>query len=289
MLQVGPWRIQSVVTGHVRLDGGAMFGVVPRVVWERLTPPDEKHRILLATRTLLAVHDRAQRVVLVDTGTGHKWEPALAERYGVEPIPAAIEAALARLDLGPDDVTDLVVTHLHFDHCGGMTEWEAAPGGATRLRFPKARHWITRRHWDHARAPTLRDRASFFPHDFAALEPAGVLAFVDDPHQAEGIPDVNWQISSGHTPGQLLPRFNGGSGERDVLFVGDLVPTTAHLPPAWVMAYDLVPLTTLAERVALWKQCREDDFLVTFPHDPQHGIVRLAFEQDRPQIGEVLG
>jgi glyoxylase-like metal-dependent hydrolase (beta-lactamase superfamily II) len=290
MLKIGPWRIASVVTGHVRLDGGAMFGVVPRVLWEKAAPPDEQHRILLATRTLLALHERASRLVLVDTGTGSKWPAELAERYGVTPIAGALDTALADIGAGPDDVTDLVVTHLHFDHAGGMTDWADQPGGATRLRFPRARHWITPQHRQHANHPTLRDRASFFPHDFAELERANVLAVVDDPgERPAAIPDLRWQVSNGHTPGQLLPRFAGGASGPDLLFVGDLVPTSAHLPPTWVMAYDLWPLTTLDERLKLYAQCRQEEFLLAFPHDPERGIVSLEFDKDRPRVSEVLG
>lgn len=265
-----------------------MFGVVPRVLWEKVAPPDDLHRILLATRTLLAVHHRASRIVLVDTGVGTKWAPDQAERYAVAPIPDAVDVVLQQIGASREDVSDVVATHLHFDHCGGMTDWADQPGGSTRLRYPRARHWVTRRHWTHAHQPTPRDRASFFSHDFAALDAPNVLALVDDPGKPADIPDVRWVESNGHTPGQLLPCFLGGSGSRDVQFVGDLVPTAAHLPPTWVMAYDLWPLTTLEERTSLWKKCREVGFVVAFPHDPKCGVVTLAFDKDRPRVSEVL-
>lgn len=289
MLEVGPWQIASIVTGHVRLDGGAMFGVVPRVLWEKVAPPDELHRILLATRTLVALHRRAGRIVLVDTGCGSKWPADKARRYGVEPIPGAIDQALARQGADPADVTDVIATHLHFDHCGGMTEWAQDPGGPARLRFPKARHWVHRRHWARACAPTLRDRASFVVEDFAALEPAGALALVDGGPGPSPIAALSWEISDGHTPGQLLPRFHGGDGAADLLFIGDLCPTAAHLPPTWVMAYDLEPLKSLDERLATYARWRESAFSVAFPHDPRHGIVTLAFDKDRPRVDQVLG
>ncbi|MCB9851183.1 MAG: MBL fold metallo-hydrolase [Phycisphaerales bacterium] len=288
MLEVGPWRIESVVNGHIRLDGGAMFGVVPRVLWERVAPPDDLNRILLATRTLLAVHQPSGRIVLVDTGTGGKWPAAQAERYGVESTPSAIGDALARIGASPGDVTDVIATHLHFDHCGGMTEWAEEPYGETRLRFGNARHWVSARHWAHAQKPTLRDRASFLPVDFATLAGSERHKLVAE-GAASTIDDLSWQVSNGHTPGQLLPRFLG-SEDRDLLFIGDLAPTTAHLPPAWVMAYDLEPLTTLGERLAVYEQLRDRDMLIAFPHDPKVGIVALTLdEKNRPQVAEVVG
>jgi glyoxylase-like metal-dependent hydrolase (beta-lactamase superfamily II) len=283
MLELGPWKIVSVVNGHVRLDGGAMFGVVPRVMWEKVAPPDELNRIRLATRTLLAVHARAGRVVVVDTGTGSKWPPAQAERYGVESDPGALVKALSAVGASADDVTDVVATHLHFDHCGGMTAYTAPDAESVQLCFPKARHWVSARHWAHAHRPTLRDRASFRPVDFAALEDGGMLQRVADDAAAE-IPDLSWQMSNGHTPGQLLPVFAGGEQGRDLLFVGDLLPTTAHLSPAWVMAYDLEPVTTLNERLALYERMRARDMLIAFPHDPEIGVAALHFEKNRPSV-----
>jgi len=295
MLEVGPWRIQSIVNGHVRLDGGAMFGVVPRVLWEKVAPPDELNRILLATRTLLAVHQPTSRIVLVDTGTGSKWAADQAERYGVESKPEAIDAALQGIGATADDVTDVIATHLHFDHCGGMTLWAEKPQdpsdavAPTQLRFAKARHWVQARHWEHAQKPTLRDRASFFAADFAELKGSRVLERVNDGVDSV-IDDLSWEVSNGHTPGQLLPKFKGGMQSHDLLFIGDLCPTSAHLPPAWVMAYDLEPLTTLNERLAAYEGIKSQKSLVAFPHDPQAGVVSLTFDKkNRPQVADVLG
>jgi glyoxylase-like metal-dependent hydrolase (beta-lactamase superfamily II) len=285
MLQVGPWEIESVVTGRFRLDGGAMFGVVPKVLWQKVAPADELNRISLATRTLLAVHRPAGRILLADTGFGPKWSPDAAERYAVEPDLDAIEAALRRRSASPADVTDVVVTHLHFDHAGGLSTWADRPGGATRLLFPEATHWMHARHWRHARSPTLRDRASFLPVDYAALEHSPKLRLVDGDRPAEVPPDVEWFVANGHTPAQLLPILHGGS-DGEVLFVGDVVPTAAHLPVAWVMAYDLEPLASVAERQAVYRRVREKGLLLAFPHDLDSGLVRLDFQGDRPRVVE---
>jgi glyoxylase-like metal-dependent hydrolase (beta-lactamase superfamily II) len=161
MIRVGQWEMESVECGRFRLDGGAMFGVVPKVIWARGANVDDQNRVLLANRALIATHGRSGRIVIVDTGTGSKWNAVDAERFAIQSTPEAIDDVLSARGASPDDVTDIVATHLHFDHCGGMTVWAGEPGGPTELRFPNARHWVHRRHWEHAHRPTLRDRASF--------------------------------------------------------------------------------------------------------------------------------
>ena len=173
MLTIGRYRVLSVINGYVRLDGGAMFGVVPKVLWEQKAAPDERNRIVLAMRTLVAIDEGAGRVILVDTGAGHKWPAKEAGRFALEVQPTALAEALAGCGLTEGDVTDVVITHLHFDHNGGLTEWADEPGGATRLRFERARHWIHERHWHHANHPNARDRASFLARDLEALSKPG--------------------------------------------------------------------------------------------------------------------
>lgn len=290
MIEVGHWTIRSVVNGYIRLDGGAMFGVVPKTLWARSQDVDDQNRILLATRTLLAVNRRAGRILLVDTGTGSKWSCEQANRFAVQSTPAALDAALGEVGAQPEDVTDVIVTHLHFDHAGGMTSWADQPGGPVKLRFPKASHWIHRNHWDHAHNPTKRDKASFISADFAGLEAAGVLRFLAGEATASAIEGVRWFLAHGHSPYQLLPWFDSGGQGRDLLFVGDMVPTSSHLPPAWVMAYDLQPLVTLAERERVYARCRDEGLLLAFPHDRHHGIARIAFDDSgRPEVAEPPG
>ena len=289
MLEIGDWKIRSVVNSHYRLDGGAMFGVVPKVLWAKTQEVDDQNRIQMTTRTLLAVHQRSGRVVLVDTGTGSKWSPEKAERFAIQPVPEALDQALQEVGATAAEVTDVIITHLHFDHCGGMTEWAGEPDGPTRLRFPNAKHWVHRRHWNHAQEPTLRDRASFIPADYAVLEQAGVLSFVESDTEPGPVEDMKWVVSSGHTPCQLLPVFLGRGQGRDVMFVGDMIPTSAHLPLAWVMGYDLFPLTMMEEREEIHRRCREEGLLLAFPHDVRCGVVSVEFEDRKPRLAETLG
>lgn len=287
MLRIGPFELHSVVTGTIRLDGGAMFGVVPKVLWQDCTDVDEQNRILLATRTLLAVDRASRRVVLCDTGCGSKWTPDQAQRYAVNVQPNAVENALSSMGLAADDVTDIVVTHLHFDHNGGLTDWFDEPGGRTVLRYPRARHWIHRRHWEHAQRPHVKDRASYFPHDFALLAGSPLLSVVKgESPPPPPFPGIEWYVSHGHTPYHLHPVFRGD--DRSILFIGDLAPTIAHLRLAWVMAYDVRPMTTIDEKQAIYRRCLEEGMQIAFAHDPRTGGVEIDGTVERPVVAREL-
>ncbi len=286
MITVGRFELFSVINGWCRLDGGAMFGVVPKVVWATKTAPDEQNRIRLAMRTLVGVDRQAGRVVLVDTGAGRKWPPEQAARFAIDVDPEALTRALAKHGLTENEVTDVVISHLHFDHAGGLTDWVDQPGQGTKLRFPKAHHWIHQQHWHHATHPNERDRASFLPRDLHALDEPGVLNLVTGEHPPPPFAGLHWQLSHGHTPFQLLPVFDGEHG--DLLFTGDMIPTADHLPLTWVMGYDLQPLVTLEERREVYRRCLEDGLLLAFPHDPNGGGVALEFTQGKPVASKAL-
>jgi len=286
MLRIGRYELYSVVTGTFRLDGGAMFGVVPKVLWGNAVECDEANRIFLATRTLLAVDRDEKHVILTDTGCGTKWSKEHAARFAIVHHRDAIPNALSAIGMSIDDVTDIVVTHLHFDHNGGLTEWFDDPGGPTILCFPNARHWIHKSQWDHAHNPNYKDRASYLREDFDELERAGVLGFVEGDQPAAPWPGVEWFISNGHSPYQLLPVFTDGSTR--LYFVGDLIPTIAHLRLGWVMAYDLFPLTTIREKEMLFRGAIEQGWLLAFPHDPKIGGVALGGTLERPIVTQTL-
>ena len=281
-MQVEPFEIRSIVSGSLRLDGGAMFGVVPKTLWHDKVDVDEDNRILLATRTLLAVNEAGGQVIVVETGCGPKWSGKLKERYAVEFRPQALNDALAERGLTRDNVTDVIISHLHFDHNGGLTEWMDKPGGATRLRFPKAKHWVHRNHWRHALNPSPRDRASFIIEDFGILADSPLLEPVEGDQPACPIEGVDWFVSQGHTPYQLHAVF--GTGSRKLLFLGDMVPTLNHLPTAWVMAYDLLPLSSVAEKEALYRRCQAEELILAFPHDPQHPAVMVDTTTGHPVV-----
>lgn len=263
-----------------------MFGVVPKVLWEKTTDADDQNRIQLVTRTLLAINRKNDRVFLVDTGCGPKWAAKDAERYAIKHDPAAISSALESLGLTTDAVTDVVVTHLHFDHNGGLTDWVDDPSGPTRLLYPRARHWLHRRHWEHARNPHIKDSGSFLDADLAALADSDQLRLLDGDLPAPPCEGMEWFISHGHTPYHLHPIFR--DDRRSLLFAGDLVPTIAHLRLAWVMAYDVQPMVTIEEKSELFRRCFEHGLTLAFPHEPSAGGVSLDGTPARPIVSSIL-
>ncbi|HET9552629.1 MAG TPA: MBL fold metallo-hydrolase [Anaeromyxobacteraceae bacterium] len=282
MLRVGRYEIASVLSGTFALDGGAMFGIVPRPMWERLVPPDERNRIRLALRCLLAVDRSAGRVILVDDGVGTKWDARWRDRYGVDTSGGDLEAALRRHGVAPGDVTDLVLTHLHFDHAGGTTRRDASGGLA--LAFPRAVHHVQRRAWQWAHAPSEKDRGSFLAEDFALLAHSDRLHLVDG--EEELFPDVELIVAEGHTVAQQLPRFHGDGTH--LTFCGDVIPTHAHLKPGWVMAYDNDPVTAIEEKKVLLAEALEEDGVLVFEHDAAMAGCRLREEEGRPVFREAV-
>jgi glyoxylase-like metal-dependent hydrolase (beta-lactamase superfamily II) len=280
MLKLGRWELASALDGWFALDGGAMFGIVPRPLWERTFAPDARHRIRLAARCLVARDRDAGRVLLVDDGIGDKWDEKGVDRYGIDRSTGGVEAALARLGVGRDDVTDVVLSHLHFDHAGGTTRRSAA--GALTVAFPRATFHLQRRNWAWAHSPTEKDRGSFLLEDFEPLTHSNRLHLVDG--EAPLFPDVQLVLADGHTVGQQLPRFHGDGTH--LTFCGDAIPTHAHLRPSWVMAYDLYPVTTIEEKKVLLAEALEDGGTLFFAHDPSMVACRLREERGQPVFHE---
>jgi len=272
-LKLGRYDLHAVRDGTFALDGGAMFGIVPRPLWEKKITPDARNRIPLAARCLLAVDRDAKRVILVDTGIGDKWAPKFVDIYGIDRREGDLLSGLRRLGFTPEDVTDVVLTHLHFDHAGGTVR--RGPGGSASLAFPRAVHYVQRRNWNWAHGPSEKDAGSFIAEDYEALQHSNQLHLVDG--SAELFPDVELIVSEGHTVGQQLPRFHDGTTH--LTFCGDIVPTAAHLRPSWVMAYDLNPLTTIEEKKVLVAEALEDDGILFFEHDPNVAACRLEERQ----------
>jgi len=286
MIQIGNYELSSVITGWCRLDGGAMFGVVPKVLWEKTEDVDEFNRILLAMRTLVAVDRKNKKVIISDTGAGGKWSEDEADRYAVRVIPNALQEAFKKMGLTESDVTDVVITHAHFDHCGGLTDWVDEPGKNTKVRFENARHWVHAKQWEQAKNPTDRDKASYLRRDYEALEDAGVLEFVEGNEPAAPFEGVKWVVSCGHTPYMILPLFEDPA--HPLLFAGDMIPTSSHIRPPWVMAYDLYPLITLKEKQQVMEGCRDKGLYLAFPHDRNVGGVKLTFTEGKMQIHHLM-
>lgn len=281
-MRVGRWEITSVVDASFAIDGGAMFGAVPRPVWERRAPPDARNRIRLAARCLVARDPGARRVVLVGCGPGDRRDAAWAERHALDRSGGGLDAGLARLGLGRADVTDVLLSHLHLAHAGGATRF--GPGGALELAFPRATFHLQRRAWQHAHAATEKDARCFAPADLEPLQHSNRLHLVEG--EAQLFPDVELIVAEGHTPGQQLPRFRGDGSH--VTFCGDVIPTHHHLQPTWLTAYDLFPVTALEEKKVLVAEALEDGGVLAFEHDPEMAGCRLGEEEGLPVFREAV-
>lgn len=278
-LPLGRFTLHEVRDGSMALDGGAMFGVVPRPLWEKRYPPDERNRITLAVRCLLIVD--GSRRILVDDGIGPRWDGKHREMYGIDQRATDLDRELERAGCTRDDITDVVLTHLHFDHAGGTTRDER---GVLQLTFPKATYHLQRRHWKWAHQPTDKDAGSFRPQDFSLLEASGRLHLLEG--STELYPGVHLFVSEGHTVGLQLVRVT--DVEQSLVFCGDLVPTTAHLRTSWTAAYDLYPLTVIEEKKQLLAQAIEENWVLFFEHDPRVVACTVKDEGGHAVVNQVI-
>lgn len=268
-MTIGPYTLYPIETGSFALDGGAMFGVVPKALWERTNPPDEKNRIPMAARALLLIG--GGRTILVDAGNGTKLNERLRAIYRIDTGRTDLLSSLRARGIAPEEVTDVLLTHLHFDHAGGSTFREQ---GEVKPTFPKARYHVQREHWKAALHPTERDRASFFPDDYMPLHERGLLHLVDG--EGELFPGVSVRLMHGHTTALQCPVVS--DGRSTLFYCADLLPTIAHVQLPWIMAYDLRPLVTLEEKRAVLARALEEEWTLFFEHDPviAAGRVRMS-------------
>jgi methylmalonyl-CoA epimerase len=255
---LGDLELISVCDGFLGLDGGAMFGVVPKVLWSKVAPADDRNRITLAMRPLIV---RGHRTMLIDAGIGDKDSEKFHEIYAVDRR-RNLDRTLAEAGLSPEDIDIVLASHLHFDHAGGFTVRDGS--GRVRPKFPRAQYVVRRGEWEDALHPSVRTRASYLLDNYQPLADAGVLQLVDDDQTI--MPGVRVKRTGGHTRDHQMIVIE--SGGRKAAFVADLIPTTAHLPDAWVMGFDLNPLETLAAKQAFVRQAIADGTLVFFEHDP---------------------
>jgi glyoxylase-like metal-dependent hydrolase (beta-lactamase superfamily II) len=255
-MKLGDIEFHIVCAGHVSLDGGAMFGVIPRTLWEKKIAPDARNRITLAMNCLL-IHAAGKRI-LIETGAGDKWDPKLRDIYAIEP--SRLADGLREYDLRPEDIDVVVNTHLHFDHCGGNTIEEK---GKILPAFPNARYVVQRGEFEHAKNPTERDRASYFDENYVPLESAGIVSLIEGDHTI--VPGVELIVVPGHTKHMQCVKLTGGG--KTAFFFADLIPTTAHLPLPWIMSYDLYPMTTLENKKRWVPQVIREGWLALFGHD----------------------
>ena len=287
-LRIGRLTVHALEAGRQQLDGGAMFGVVPKPLWERRITPDARNRIPLAMRCLLIEHDDG--LVLVDNGAGNKESDKFRDIYGIENGGAngrtGLEDALAELGHKPSAIATVINTHLHFDHAGGNT-FIAADDVERRvqLTFPQARYVAHRREYEWATHTNERTAASYFPRNFVPVFEAGRLELIDGP-AGEVLPGVQVLVSPGHTPWHMVVLVE--SAGETLLFPADTIPTAHHLPLPWIMGYDVEPLRTLESKRALYARGTADGWRVVFEHDAETVAGRLVAGERGVELAERL-
>jgi glyoxylase-like metal-dependent hydrolase (beta-lactamase superfamily II) len=268
-MKLGDWTFRTFRDGDFRLDGGAMFGVVPQTMWAKHHKPDEKNRIDMTLRCLLA--ETRDRRILVDTGIGDRWDDKFKGILALDRRPNQLVQELETAGVTAESVTDVIQTHLHFDHCGGTV---SERDGVLSPTFPNARHWIQEKHWRWACSPTERDRASFRIDDFKALEDNNQIEFIDG--NVEILPEVRVHQINGHTPGQQMVEFHTSGGV--VVFCGDLLPLASQIRVPWIMGYDLNPLLTLQGKKEFLSRAVEDQYTLVFEHDIDIEACEVEFD-----------
>lgn len=263
-------HIHLLDTGFFKLDGGAMFGVVPKTLWNKLNPADEHNRCNWAMRCLLV--ETGNRLVLVDTGIGDKQDQKFFSNYALHGE-GSLQGALKKLGLSASDITDVFLTHLHFDHCGGAIVREREK---LVPAFPRAVYWSNPQHWDWATKPNAREKASFLKENILPIQESGQLSFTGSAGSdvpLDFLPDFRIRFAFGHTDAMMLPQFQYKG--RTVVYVADLFPSVAHLPLPYIMSYDMFPLTTLEEKNAFLEEALANNYVLLFEHDPVNECCEL--------------
>ena len=258
-MKIGKYDLYSVETSEFGLDGGAMFGIIPKPVWEKKVSADELNRVNMVTRSLLLVSD--EKKILIDTGNGTKWEEKYKKIYDINTDQYNIEKSLGKYGFSSEQITDVICTHMHFDHIGGNTKIKS---GEVVPTFPNAKYWISEENWKLANHPSQKDAGSFIEHDWKVLAENQMIEIIDGRKPfIEGIETI---VTHGHTPGLLHPIVSDGSNK---LFYGaDIFPMVAHIPIPWVMAYDVQPVVTMEEKQKLLQKMEREDWILFFEHDP---------------------
>lgn len=250
-------KLAALETATFKLDGGAMFGVVPKVLWNKAYPSDEKNLCTFSLRCLLAI--TGNRRILVDCGIGNKQSGKFLDNYHISNYKTFPEL-LVRHNLVTDDITDVILTHLHFDHCGGAVKYK---NNEYEPEFSNAIYWVGKKQWDVATLPNHREKASFLKENFIPLYEAGKVKFIED--NIRLYDDIEIRVYNGHTQGQIIPFFNCSG--KTLVYTADVIPTSTHIPVAWIMSYDINPLVSLEDKEKLLNEAADNNYTLFFEHD----------------------
>uniref|UniRef100_A0A832DMF4 MBL fold metallo-hydrolase n=1 Tax=Ignavibacterium album TaxID=591197 RepID=A0A832DMF4_9BACT len=263
-MKIGKYDLFTIQSGFIGLDGGAMFGIIPKPLWEKTNPADEVNRVTLATRNLLLVSD--SKKILIDTGMGNKWDEKSRNIFRIDEN-LSLEKALLQKGFSFEEITDVILTHLHFDHTGGSTIFQ---NEKLVPAFPNATYHVQKQNFNYALNPTDRDRGSYLKENFEPLAKEGILNLLTENYFDE---NISLEIINGHTFGQQMIKISDGS--KTVLYCADLLPFVSHIRLPYIMAYDLQPLVTLAEKKKYLKQALDENWILYFGHDPEYAAVTL--------------
>jgi glyoxylase-like metal-dependent hydrolase (beta-lactamase superfamily II) len=257
-MKIGSYELHSIETGRFGLDGGAMFGIVPKTIWSKLNPSDDENRIDLALRALLITGNK--RNILVDNGIGTKFSEKYTKIYKIDHSKYNLDSSLKKYNLETRDITDVILTHLHFDHAGGSTYKE---DGELKLTFPNATYYVQKANYEWALIPNEKERGSYLKENFVPVLEKGKLQLVEG--KFEIIPHIDVIISDGHTTGLQLVRIS--DEENTLVYCADLIPTTSHIKLPYIMGYDIDPLKIIQEKKELLSKACSDGWILFFEHD----------------------
>jgi glyoxylase-like metal-dependent hydrolase (beta-lactamase superfamily II) len=278
----GNFNLYTIETGDIKLDGGAMFGVVPKTLWSRGIAADENNRISMTMRCLLVESTKTGKIYLIDNGAGTKFNEKMMGIYGIDHSEKTLEKSLNHHGFSFDQVTDIVFTHLHFDHCGGTTYFDQ--NDQLSFTFPNASYHINKRHWETAIHPNAREKASFLKENIEPLKESDAVKLIEDGHNFED--GFSTYMVNGHTIGQQLPLFS--DGDRSLLFAADLLPTHVHLPLPWVMGYDMYPTETLLEKERFLNQASNENWFIYLEHDLEKELITINFDGKKASVDKTL-
>ncbi|WP_316744216.1 MBL fold metallo-hydrolase [Pedobacter antarcticus] len=253
-------QLHTIETGLFKLDGGAMFGVVPKSIWQKTNPADQNNMCTWAMRCLLI--EEGNRLILVDTGIGQKQDAKFLSHYYLHGEDT-LDKSLAKLGFNRDDITDVFLTHLHFDHCGGAVE---RIGDNLRPVFKNAVYWSNEKHWEWAVHPNAREKASFLKENILPIQESGQLKFIDQQEGVSFTDNFKVRFAFGHTDSMMIPHLNYKG--TNIIYAADLLPSTGHIPLPYVMAYDMFPMQTLIEKQAFLEEVVRENHVIFLEHDP---------------------
>ena len=273
-------NLYTIETGLFKLDGGAMFGVVPKSIWQKLNPPDENNMCTWAMRCLLIQDEN--RLILIDNGMGNKQDAKFFGHYYLHGEDS-IDRSLATHDFSKDDVTDVFLTHLHFDHCGGSI---IRQGDKLIPAFKNAIYWSNEQHWNWAVHPNDREKASFLKDNILPIQESGQLEFIATGDIVSFTDSMKIRFAYGHTDAMMLPQISYKN--KTIIYMADLLPSAAHIPLPYIMAYDMFPLKTLLEKKEFLKEASENDYILYFEHDPKIECCTLQITERGVRVKDIF-